>query len=495
MKTLVTPFKVGLVVIASAVTFVWMVGQVSEGLDRDEAGYAVYALFDDVGGLAEKSRVTIAGINVGRIEKIELDGHRARVWLNVRVPLRTDARIRKKQASLLGEYFLQLTPGYVGKPLRDGDPIAHVDYDTPPSALMNDLKDVSKNVVDITASLKRVISDQGGEQRLINILENFDRVASDIKRAVSANSSKFDVVVDNVVAISEEARLFTSEFRGDARRILGDAQAIVGNVRSIVGENTETVQEGFDGIKGAVTRLQSALTKLDKTLDSTQSIARKIDDGQGTLGQLVNDDRLVRNVNELVEESGNFVKQFTRLQTVVGMQSNYYTGRGTVRNAFELRLQPKPDKYYSLQLIDDPRGLTRFRETVTNSSSSIEDPIVREQQTLTEDRFRLSLQYAKRYLFATGRIGIIENSGGLGLDVHLLNDALLLTTDLFAFDANVNPRMRVSTQYNFFSHLYVGAGVDEVWNKELRDIFVGFGLQFTDDDLKAIITAAPTPTF
>ena len=38
-------------------------------------------------------------------------------------------------------------------------------------------------------------------------------------------------------------------------------------------------------------------------------------------------------------------------------------------------------------------------KTVTSSSSSIEDPIVREQQTLTEDRFRLSLQYAKRYLF------------------------------------------------------------------------------------------------
>ena len=472
-----------------------MIGQVSEGLTDDESGYLVYALFDDVGGLAEKSRVTIAGINVGQIDKIELAGNRAKVWIRVTTALRSDARIRKRQASLLGEYFLQLTPGYQGTLLENGAQIVHVEYDTPPSALLNNLKDVAQNVVDITASLKRVIADKDGEKRLVNILKNFDKVAADIQRTIAGNTSKFDGVVDNVLAVTKEAKSFTTEFRIAARQILGDAGAVVKNVRNIVGDNTETVQEGFDGIKGAVSRLQSALTKLDQTLDRTKSIARKIYDGTGTLGVLVNDDRLAKNVNSLVEESGNFVKQFTRLQTVIDMQSSYYTERGTVRNAFELRLQPKPDKYYSIQLIDDPRGLTRFEETVTNTSASDQDPLVREQQTLTEDRFRLSLQYAKRYRFATGRIGIIENSGGLGLDVHLLNDSFSVSADIFAFDANVNPRMRLWSNYNFFSHLYVGAGVDEIWNSELRDIFVGFGLRFTDDDLKTIITAAPSPTF
>ena len=148
-----------------------MLGQVSEGLTDDESGYRVYALFDDVGGLAEKSRVTIAGINIGQIDKIELAGNRAKVWVRVTTPLRSDARIRKRQASLLGEYFLQLTPGYQGTLLEDGDRIDHVEYDTPPSALLNNLKDVAQNVVDITASLKRVIADKDGERRLVNILK------------------------------------------------------------------------------------------------------------------------------------------------------------------------------------------------------------------------------------------------------------------------------------------------------------------------------------
>jgi ABC-type transporter Mla subunit MlaD len=44
-----------------------------------DAGYGVYAYFDDVQGLVAKSRVLVAGIPVGYISSIRLDGTRARV--------------------------------------------------------------------------------------------------------------------------------------------------------------------------------------------------------------------------------------------------------------------------------------------------------------------------------------------------------------------------------------------------------------------------------
>lgn len=495
MKDSIAPLKVGIVVILAALALVYMLSQVQESVGGDAKGYRVFAIFDDVGGLAEKSGVSIAGINVGRIETIELAGDKARVWIRLQTPLKSDARIAKRQASLLGEYYLKLTPGYTGTPLNDGDEIKFIDYDTPPAALMNDLSGIARNVVDITESLKRALGGQEGEQRLISIIKNFEGVAQDIRDAVSGNNEKFDAVVDNVVAVTGEARQFTAEFRQNARQILGDAKYVVRSVRAIVGENTANVQEGFEGLKGAVTRIQGALDKLESTLSATDAIANRINRGEGTIGQLINDDRLANNVNDIVEESGQFIKKITRLQTIVGMRSDYYADRGTVRNALELRLQPKPDKYYSLQLVDDPRGATRFRETVTNTSASSEDPVTREQQTVTEDRFRLSLQFAKRFWFTTGRIGIIENSGGLGIDMHLLGDDLEISTDLFSFADNLNPRQRAWGTYNFFNHLYVSGGVDEIWNRESRDVFLGFGLRFNDDDLKTILSTAPSPSF
>lgn len=494
MKDIITPFKVGVVVLVAVGAFVWMFGQVEEGIGDDASGYRVYALFDDASGLNPKTRVTIAGIDVGEIDKIELAGTEARVWIRVNTPLRSDAIISKKQTSLLGEYALQLSPGYTGEPLQDGDQIKNIRTDVSPADLMGDLKKITANVTDITQSLKSVIGGGEGEQKLIAILENINRTVADLQKAVAENAPKVDVVVDNVVRVTEEARRLTNEFRAGAGRILDDAEAVTRNVRDIVGDNTGVVQEGFDGVKGAVRRLQDALDKLDGTLDAAKSIAVKIDEGQGTIGRLVNDDRLIDSVNDLVDESGSFVRQITRLQTIVAMRADYYISRGAVRNAVDLKLQPRPDKYYMLSLVDDPRGSTSVTETITNTSDSSEDPIIREQRTTTEDRFRLSLQFAKRIYMFTGRIGLIENTGGVGLDVHLFDDSLKISADLFSFDANVWPRLRLDAMYTFFTHLFIAAGIDEVLNEEVTDAFVSIGLTFNDEDLKAILTTAPTPS-
>src|SRR5207244_1433147 len=89
-------------------------------------GYTVYAELKDATGLAPQSRVMMAGIAVGTIKSIRLDRGMARVdvAMSPDVPLHEDATVAKRSASILGEYFLALTPGTDGKPtLRDGDEI------------------------------------------------------------------------------------------------------------------------------------------------------------------------------------------------------------------------------------------------------------------------------------------------------------------------------------------------------------------------------------
>lgn len=531
MKDIITPFKVGLLVIVGLGAFVWMVGRVEEGIGDDAAGYQVYAMFDDASGLTEKSRVTIAGIDVGELSKIELEGVRAKVWLRVNTPLRADAQISKAQTSLLGEYALKLSPGTAGEPLRDGDEIKNIITDTEISdllgnvqGLMAEVQKSAENITQITRGLNEVFNGDPsapadgskpkaatgdviqraageaatGTQRLASILRNIDRTLTKLEVAVSTNAPKVDVVVDNVVAISSDAKRLVAEFRRDARQILADTRMITADVRGLVAGNKGEVDKG---IKGAISSLEDSLAKLDDalsgaggTVERANSIAAKLDDGVGTLGRLINDDELIDSVEELVDESGAFVRQITRMQTIVAMRADYYFVRGSVRNALDLKLQPRPDKYYMISLVDDPRGNTSVRETITNTSDSSEDPVIREQQVVTEDRFRLSLQFAKRFYFATGRIGIIENSGGIGLDLHLFDDSLKLSADLFSFDADVWPRLRLDAIYTFFTHVYIAMGVDEVLNEEITDVFLGVGITFNDEDLKALLTTAPVPS-
>jgi len=99
---------------------------------------------------------------------------------------------------------------------------------------------------------------------------------------------------------------------------------------------------------------------------------------------------------------------------------------------------------------------------------------------------------AKRFYFVTGRFGMIESTGGLGMDVNLFSDKLQLRTDIFEFGRDVNPRMKHFLTYEFFKHIYVLGGADDVLNDFGRDFFFGAGLRFDDDDLKALLASTPS---
>ena len=90
-------------------------------------GFALSAVFSEVGGLSARAPVTIAGVRVGQVRAIELDADlNARVLLDVRegllLPVDTAAAIRT--AGLLGDQFVALEPGAEDELLVAGDTIA-----------------------------------------------------------------------------------------------------------------------------------------------------------------------------------------------------------------------------------------------------------------------------------------------------------------------------------------------------------------------------------
>ena len=69
-------------------------------------------------------------------------------------------------------------------------------------------------------------------------------------------------------------------------------------------------------------------------------------------------------------------------------------------------------------------------------------------------------QFAKRLGPFTGRFGIRESTGGIGLDLHLLGDRFELRQDLFGFGEEISPRWRVAVSYEFLRTLWLLGGVD-----------------------------------
>ena len=86
-------------------------------------GTLLCAKFTNIGGLKEGASVEIAGVEIGRVKKIELDkDYMAKVWLliNSDVKIQEDAIAAVKTKGLIGEKYVEISPGASEKYLKNG---------------------------------------------------------------------------------------------------------------------------------------------------------------------------------------------------------------------------------------------------------------------------------------------------------------------------------------------------------------------------------------
>jgi len=213
VKKIVTPFRVGLLVIASGAILFMFLTFVRKGGMSERESVQVYAFFRDASGLGPKSRVQIAGIPVGEVGLIELQGTRAKVWLRIRrdVGLREDAGLTKRSESLLGDYLLDLTPGTEAAPaMKDGGEIKKVIDSQGMEQIFNTLNGITSDIQQVTTALREVLGGDKGVGSLQKIVENLIRLSDAIDSTVRASASQLDAILKNVEAVSGDIRGITS---------------------------------------------------------------------------------------------------------------------------------------------------------------------------------------------------------------------------------------------------------------------------------------------
>jgi phospholipid/cholesterol/gamma-HCH transport system substrate-binding protein len=91
--------------------FVWLSFAVGSGAPRDAVRYVL--LFDSALGLSEDNAVAIAGVKVGVVDSIGIEGRKARVVVAIQkdVPMFGTARGAVRAKTLLGEKYVDLDPG------------------------------------------------------------------------------------------------------------------------------------------------------------------------------------------------------------------------------------------------------------------------------------------------------------------------------------------------------------------------------------------------
>jgi phospholipid/cholesterol/gamma-HCH transport system substrate-binding protein len=228
------------------------------------------------------------------------------------------------------------------------------------------------------------------------------------------------------------------------------------------------------------------------SLENIRKVTENLEQGRGTIGRLLTDDKLINDVERVVSQVEDFTSTISRTQIKVAFRADYFVGRGAFKSIIDFALQPSPDKYYLLQLVDDPLGKSSRRLRVTTTNDPRVPPVLVEEVSETRDSFKITAQFAKRFHFLTFRYGVMESTGGLGLDADLLSDTLNFKLDLFDLGRDEFPRLRILGQWEFLKHFFVSAGIDDLLNGGSRDWFIGLGVRFVDEDLKGVMPFVPS---
>jgi phospholipid/cholesterol/gamma-HCH transport system substrate-binding protein len=478
--------KVGVLTIAMVVALYFAYSFISREAGTSD-GYSVYAYLPDVTGVAPRSRVMISGVQVGVVSKISLDKGRARVDVKMKpeFPLYDDAAIGRKATSLIGEYYVVLTPGTEGKErIPDGGRIKHLIEEASIDSIQGQIRDILVDVKGVTQSLRETVGSDKGQERIEAILKNLAELTEQLNNTVRENRDTLRSTLNNVNAI-------TAESRPEVAVILKNLRAVTNDIAQLTGRG-QTPNDPSGELRSTVERVNRASESLESLLKHADNVAARIDRGEGTVGRLTKDEQLIDDVEEVVEGVGDFVGGIGRLQTIVGLRTDYNFLANTVKSYVSLRLQPQEDKYYLIELVNDPRGLTTFEQIDVDTTNPNDPPHYREIRTVTTNAFRFSFQFAKRMGPFTGRFGVKESTGGVGLDLHLLDDRFELQQDFFGFGEQILPRWRVALSYEFLRKLWLLGGVDNILSSDRRDYFFGLELRFTDNDLKSILPFAPT---
>jgi phospholipid/cholesterol/gamma-HCH transport system substrate-binding protein len=409
--------------------------------------------------------------------------------------------------------------------------------------LLDSMSQIAMDVQMITGDLARIVS---GEMGLRQIVENLASATRRIDETIAENEQNVVDLIENVRGFSADLRDITGRDKDKIGRIAsnveeltrrlnvvaaslqeiidpgsgggGSASAAPGTAAAVAQaspEERERAAQQARGVRQAVDRLTGSLAKLEDVIS-------KVNEGKGIAGKLIADERLGRKVGVAAEEIADQIDRVFKMQVQLQLRSEWLLnqtlqneGRPGTKIYFGARLLPRPDKFYLLEVVSDPRGVDSVQTETVNTR--LPDQTTETMVTTTkinEQKLTYSLQLGKRYGPVTFRIGVIENSGGGGADLHLLRDSLQLSASVYQFsrafqDVNLAgtermlyPRAKVWMNWYFLQHFFLTTGVDDFLNRWEQgqypggrsfnigtDLFFGGGIFFTDDDLKTLLGA------
>lgn len=256
-----------------------------------------YAIYEHIDGLVEANPVQVNGYSIGQVNKIQFEkGNTGRIVIeftvnddDFKVPSNSVAKIIS--SDLLGSKAVQVIIGDSKKILAPGD------------TLLSDIESslgeaVNKQVLPLKNKAEKLMLSIDSVLAVIQYIFN-EKSREDIKQSLES----VNLAIKTLKKTALRVDTLVSEQRFRLSRISSNVESITGNLKNN-NEKLTKIITNFSSISDSLAKanIASTLNNANIALKQTASITEKINKGEGTMGMLVNNDSLYRNLNSAARD-------------------------------------------------------------------------------------------------------------------------------------------------------------------------------------------------
>jgi len=452
--------KVGLMAIATMIA----VGYMSFKVTSNQSGFGEYVTYrtiiSDASGIFPKTPIKVAGISAGRIKSIELQGNHALITFEVleKILISSDSKLVVKTVGFLGDKYLEIQIGSTEIRLPENDFISS-ETGGGMENLMKDASVVMRDVKKIVQEIKDSLAPEGQKGPIKKILddvqaltENVKQVTATLKKTITGNEERINNIVKN--------------FENFSRNLSAETD------KGLEGSSVAKIQEILDSTKSMTGDLESLIADIKA--------------GKGTVGKLLVEEEIADEVRETLAGVKKIVGKVENIRTELAVFTGASTN-GQAETDAALKIFPAPERFYVLGITTSEFGPETEKITTTSVNGGAASSVVTKEKD--KDSYRFNVQLGRKIQNWHFRGGLIESSGGLGLDYDFTRIGSRFSMEVFDYDEDLGPTLRISSQLQMWNVFYGKVSVDSV-SKNFADNVnstISAGLRFNDEDLKGLI--------
>lgn len=295
-------FWIGMIFVLSSIAFIGGLLYLQE-ISIRKSNYTFNVLFDNIQGLNVGDQVDMLGKKIGKVSHSRIIGQKIAVELSIdnsfSFSIPVDSKIEVKSEGLIGSKFISISPGLNTKEFI-------LPGETVEGLREFDFAEITPGIVPLTQDLSafaRRLKATLGEEEKDNIRLTIHNIES-----LTAELDTFVYNYRNIISDNDKKNFqdFIKNLSGTVKDLKYGVNKEINKLDGML-DDLKKVTDKSEELSTTITELKKSSESFAISTEKFNKILNKIDNGEGTMGKLVNDSALYENMNNLVNEMRTLV--------------------------------------------------------------------------------------------------------------------------------------------------------------------------------------------